>query len=96
MSSAKNPSTALSQEHEVGVKWKVKRSWRASHCRTFDVVGGVIIEDHVHDLACGDLGLDGVEEADELLMPMALHVAADHRAVEHVQRGEEGRLPWRL
>ena len=26
-----NPSTALSHEHEVGVKWKAKRGWRASH-----------------------------------------------------------------
>ena len=29
--------------------------------------------------------LDGVEEADELLVAMASHVAADHRAVEHVK-----------
>ena len=27
---AKKPSTALSQEHEVGVKWKTKRSCRSS------------------------------------------------------------------
>ena len=31
---AKNPSTALSQEHEVGVKWKTKRGWRSSQART--------------------------------------------------------------
>ena len=60
-----------------------------SHLRM--LVGGVIVEDHVHDLARGDFGLDGVEEADELLMPMALHVASDHFAIEHVERGEEGR-----
>lgn len=28
---AKEPSAAVSQEHEVGVKWKMKHSWRASH-----------------------------------------------------------------
>jgi hypothetical protein len=28
------PSTALSQEHEVGVKWKTKRGWRSSQART--------------------------------------------------------------
>ena len=28
---AKNPSTALSHEQEVGVKWKVKRGCRSSH-----------------------------------------------------------------
>ena len=27
-------STALSQEHDVGVKWKVKRGCRSSHSRT--------------------------------------------------------------
>ena len=32
---AKKPSTALSQEAEVGVKWKVKCGWRSSHRRTF-------------------------------------------------------------
>jgi hypothetical protein len=31
VSLAKKLSTALSQEQEVGVKWEVKRSWRASH-----------------------------------------------------------------
>ena len=31
---AKKPSTALSQEQEVGTKWKVKRSWRPSQART--------------------------------------------------------------
>src|SRR5271157_1075017 len=53
------------------------------------LVGGVIVEDHVHDLASWDLRLDGVEEADELLMPVTLHVAADDRAVEDVEGGEE-------
>ena len=32
---AKKPSTALSQEQEVGTKWKVKRSWRPSQARTY-------------------------------------------------------------
>src|SRR3954453_6866439 len=31
---AKKPSTAFSQEHEVGVKWKVQRGGGASHART--------------------------------------------------------------
>jgi hypothetical protein len=29
VSLAKKPSTALSQDAEVGVKWKVQRGWRA-------------------------------------------------------------------
>jgi hypothetical protein len=47
-------------------------------------------------LLAGNLRLDGVEEADELLMPMPLHVAADDRAVENVQRGKQRRRSIRL
>jgi len=35
VSLAKMPSTALSQDAEVGVKWKVQRGCRTSHWRTF-------------------------------------------------------------
>src|ERR1700731_3055083 len=35
VSLAKKPSTALSQDAEVGVKWNVQRGCRASHWRTF-------------------------------------------------------------
>lgn len=52
------------------------------------LVGGLIVEDHMHDLTRRDFRLDSVEEADELLIPVALHVATDHRAVEDVQSGE--------
>src|SRR5450432_1689837 len=69
VSVAKNPSTALSHEHEVGVKWKVNR------------------------FAVGNLRFDGVKEADELLMPMTLHVTANNRAIEDVQRREQRRCP---
>ena len=31
---AKKPSTALSQEADFGVSWKVKRGWRSSQART--------------------------------------------------------------
>ena len=55
------------------------------------LVGGVIVEDGVDRLSRRNLLLDGIEEADELLMAMTLHVAADHRAVENVQRGEQRR-----
>ena len=88
VSVAKKVSTALSQEHEVGVKWKVKRGVAGepgNHLRLF--VGGVVVEDDVDDLAGRDLCLDGVEEADELLM--ALHAAADDGAVEDVEGGEQ-------
>ena len=41
-------------------------------------------------LAGRDLALDGVEEADEFDVAVTLHAAADHRAVEHAERGEQG------
>src|SRR5438132_14435930 len=37
------------------------------------------------------LRLGSVEEADELLVPVALHVAADDGAVEHIEGGEQRR-----
>lgn len=93
LSLGKKPSPALSQEHEVGVEWKVKRSWYGARaiggpsddCARRDFRGSP------HDLTRGDFALDRVEEADELLIPMALQVAADHRAVERVERGEGSR-----
>ena len=59
------------------------------------LVGGVVVEDHVDALARRELPLDSVEEADELLMAVALHVAADHGAIEHVERGEQQVLSTR-
>jgi hypothetical protein len=35
VSLAKKPSTALSQDAEVGVKWNVQRGCRVSHLRAF-------------------------------------------------------------
>ena len=35
-------------------------------------------------------GIDDVEEADELLMAMALHTLADDLAVKHIERREKG------
>jgi len=53
------------------------------------LVSGIIVEDHMHELAGGNLRLDGVEEADKFLMAVTLHVAANHFAVEHVERSEQ-------
>lgn len=55
------------------------------------LVGRVVIEDPVHGRAGRDGFLDGVEEADELLMAMALHATADDLAIQHVEGGEQGR-----
>lgn len=46
------------------------------------LMGGVVVDDGMDRLSLRHLGLDGVEEADELLVAMTLHVAADDGAVE--------------
>ena len=48
---------------------------------------GAIVEACVDGLAGGNLTLDGIEEADELLVAVALHVAADHHSIEGVHGG---------
>ena len=55
----------------------------------FMFMGGIVVEDSVGDLASGNHSLNRVQEADELLMPVALHVLSDHRAVENVKRREQ-------
>lgn len=54
------------------------------------LMSGVIVEDDMDGLVGGGLGVDQIQEADEFLMAMSLHVAADHRAVEHIEGGEQG------
>src|SRR3954454_17118740 len=48
------------------------------------LMGGVVVEDDVHELSGGHLCLDSIEEADELLVTMALHAAANDLAFEDV------------
>jgi hypothetical protein len=38
--------------------------------------------------------LNGIEEANELLMPVALHASADDSALLDVEGGEQGRADW--
>src|SRR5438132_5817084 len=84
-------STALSQDAEVGVKWKGPARMARQPGQHFGVfVRGVVVEHRVDHLAGGDLALDGIEKADEFAVAVALHAAADHRAVEHAERGEQG------
>ena len=40
------------------------------------LVGGVIVEDHVDDLAGRNLGFDRIEKTNQLLMAVTLHAAA--------------------
>src|SRR3974377_1380538 len=84
VSLAKKPSTALSQDAEVGVKWKGQREGE-TFVGLRVLLGGVIVDDRVDRLSPGDLRVDRVEEADEVLMAMMLHVAADDGSIEDVE-----------
>lgn len=53
------------------------------------LVGGVVVEDDMRGLTRWHLGLDGVEKANKFLRPVALHVAPDDGAIQHVQSGKE-------
>src|SRR5262245_8694502 len=55
------------------------------------LVGRVVVDDGVDRRWFGDLGLDGVKETDELLMPMAWQTAADQLAIQDVECSEQGR-----
>ena len=67
------------------MKWKVQRGWRPSQPRTVELVGSVVVEDDMDGIAGRDLAFDGIQEADEFLVPVVLHVAADHRVVEDIE-----------
>ena len=42
------------------------------------LVGCIVVENHVNQLCPQHLYLDGIEKADEFLMPVALHAATDN------------------
>lgn len=54
------------------------------------LMGGVVVEDDMDRLVCRNLSIDDVQEADELLMPVTLHVASDDCPIENIQGGEQG------
>ena len=77
MSLAKNPSTALSHDAEVGVKWNVQRGCRVSHLRT---CGCLWVEDN------GMRGRIDVEANDVLELLGKLRVLRELETTNSVQR----------
>jgi hypothetical protein len=74
------------------VKWKVNRSWRSSQADRRVLVGVVVVVQVTWTALSAELCASWAwTEADELLMPVALHVAAYDGAVEHLERGEQSR-----
>lgn len=60
------------------------------------LVGSVVVEDHVHDFFYRHLRLNGVQEADELLVTMALHTLANDLAFEDIESSEQRRCAMAL
>ena len=60
------------------------------------LVDGVIVEDHVNKFSGRHLRLDSIQEADELLVTMALHTSANDLAFEHVESSEQRRCSMAL
>jgi hypothetical protein len=48
-------------------------------------VRGVVVQNDVDQLTSGHLGLDRIQEMDELLMAMPLHAPAADTALQHVE-----------
>ena len=53
------------------------------------LVSGIIVENGVDDLARRHLRFDGVEEADEFLMTVTLHIPPSDGSIENVERGKK-------
>jgi hypothetical protein len=49
------------------------------------LVRGIVVENRMDHLAGRHRALDGIEELDEILMPVVRHAAADDLALEHVE-----------
>src|SRR5215472_17832176 len=87
----KKVSTALSQG--AGGRGEVEDPARMPGEPSSDLrvlMGGVVVEDGVDDLAGWHLALDGIKETDELLMRVSLHAAAEDDAVEDIEGGKQG------
>ena len=54
------------------------------------LMSGVVVEDGMDRLVGWRRAFDGIEKADEFLMGMALHAAAEDNAIEGVDGGEQG------
>ena len=53
------------------------------------IVRGVVVQDQMHLEVARNFAVDGLQEDQELLVPMAGQALTDHRAGQHVQRGEQ-------
>lgn len=55
------------------------------------LVSSIVVDDEMKIQVERRLDVDELQEADEFLMSVMRHAVADHRPVEHAERGKEGR-----
>ncbi len=60
------------------------------------LMGGIVVQDRLDELAARHSFLDRVEEADDLAVAVMLHAAADHLALLYVQSDKQGRRAMSL
>ncbi len=60
------------------------------------LVGRIIIHNQMQVQLGRGLSVDLLEETNKLLMPVAGHAVANHLAIQHAERGEQGRGPVAL
>src|SRR4029434_3119345 len=71
----KNSSTWCSHEAWVGVEWGWNRWWLSHHQRVASAIGGGAVVEHQVDVQLGrDLGVQVVEEVDEVPGGVAVQV----------------------
>ena len=58
-------------------------------------VSGVVVDDAVDVELCRHRLIDGAQERQELLVPMARLALGEHRTGEHVKRCDSVVVPWR-
>ena len=90
VSLAKKPSTALSQEADVGVKWNKNRGLFVDPFQHLGMlVSSIVVDNDMDRFLLGHPDVDNGKEADELLMAMMLHTLANDLALKHIERGEQ-------
>ena len=76
-------------EHPAGMPGEPVTDFRV-------LVGGIVVEHGMDELAGRHLSFDGFQEADEFLVGVLLHAAPQHPAVQYVEGGEQGGGPVAL
>ena len=95
---ASEPSDTL-LAGKAGGTVAVRRTLASTICRITDptqlgvLVAAIVVEDHVDQSPGRDVAFEAVQKAQKFMVPMALHVLPDNRAVKNIERGKQRRRP---